>query len=82
MLCEKRREVHVGKKKGNLNFWIELEMLIPEYAVYGAMHFPDPSTPAQNTPAAHEKPVAHGTPSVWSFTRKEFVTEDEDWVLL
>lgn len=57
-------------------------MLIPAYAVYGATHFPAPSTPAQNTPAAHEKPVAHEKPSVWSFTRKEFVTEDEDWVLL
>ena len=52
-------------------------MLIPAYAVYGATHSQDLSTPV-----AHEKPAAHEKPSLWSFTRKEFVTEDEDWVLL
>ena len=27
-------------------------------------------------------PVAHDKPTVWSFTQKDFVKEDEDWVLL
>ena len=45
---------------------------IPAYAVYSAMYFQD-YTPE---PAVDEKPV------VWSFIRKDFVKEDEDWVLL
>ena len=45
---------------------------IPAYAVYSAMYFQD-YTPE---PAVSEKPV------VWSFIRKDFVKEDEDWVLL
>ena len=46
---------------------------LPAYAVYSAVHFPEYIAPE---PAAAEKP------SVWSFTRKDFVTEDEDWVFL
>lgn len=45
---------------------------LPAYAVYSAMYFQD------YTPET----VVHEKPSLWSFKRKDFVKEDEDWVFL
>ena len=45
---------------------------LPTHAVCSAMYFQDFAP----------DPVAHDKPTVWSFTQKDFVKEDEDWVLL
>ena len=57
----------------NLRAFIAMLTKLPTYAVCSAMYFEDFSTP---------EPVAAEKPSLWSFTRKDFVAEDEDWVFL
>ena len=45
---------------------------LPAYAVCSAMYFQD----------CAPEPSEQVKPTVWSFKRKDFVKEDEDWVFL